>query len=453
MSTRITGIKLQNFRAFQSAIEVRVRPITVLIGRNSAGKSSLLKFLLMLRQTLESQGDDFFVTEGEHVHLGTWADLRHTCTRESGMIDSALHYVFEMETEDLPRPEVRQLWKAASRADIVTETAAKFILHAELLKQPPRKESETGHVSVKGAVQYGSKFSNGRHDVECTAGSERLFAKSARNLQDTGFLRFGQREESIANLLENVAAERFLEPLRHTFISQRHLSPIREESQQTVQMTSPPAGDVGHRGEYAIPHLWRLWSREDLRAQWDFVAQSAAAVAEVDNIEFKSQVARLLTKVTAQNRRTGATCSLGDFGFGVSQCLPIFVQGAMHSPGQLLLVEQPEAQLHPTAQLELGSFFAALWKDRRVPSVIETHSGNILLRLRKLVSQGELTPEDISVAYFHVDNVSRERGSPIKAVCVKNLDIGLDGSMEKGLPMEFFGADIREALDFGRGTP
>ena len=49
----IRTIKLKNFRAFQEEIEVRVRPITILIGRNSAGKSSVLKFLLMLRQTLD----------------------------------------------------------------------------------------------------------------------------------------------------------------------------------------------------------------------------------------------------------------------------------------------------------------------------------------------------------------------------------------------------------------
>ena len=59
----ITNIRLSNFRAFQSAVDVRLRPITVLIGKNSAGKSSLIKFLLILRQSLESQSDQFFVTD------------------------------------------------------------------------------------------------------------------------------------------------------------------------------------------------------------------------------------------------------------------------------------------------------------------------------------------------------------------------------------------------------
>src|SRR5204862_380083 len=95
------------------------------------------------------------------------------------------------------------------------------------------------------------------------------------------------------------------------------------------------------------------------------------------------------------------------FGFGVSQCLPIFIQGAMQYPGQLLIVEQPEAQLHPTAQLEMGSFFTDLWNEKKVPSLIETHSSNIILRLRKLVSKGELQAKDISIAFLTLDKVKK----------------------------------------------
>jgi predicted ATPase len=161
----------------------------------------------------------------------------------------------------------------------------------------------------------------------------------------------------------------------------------------------------------------------------------------------RAAAARLFMELRATNAETGASCLLADFGFGVSQCLPIFIQGAMHDPNQLLIVEQPEAQLHPTAQLELGSFFAELWQKHRVPSLIETHSGNILLRLRKLVAKGALRPEEISIAYFTIENVKQENMPSFKSVVVKNLDIRFDGSLEKGLPMEFFGADILEALE------
>ena len=98
----ITNIRMQNFRAFQTEVSIRVRPITVLVGRNSAGKSSLLKFLLMLRQTLDSQSESFFVTEGRHVQLGIWKDIRNTQTRQPLALNNYFRYSIEMESEELP---------------------------------------------------------------------------------------------------------------------------------------------------------------------------------------------------------------------------------------------------------------------------------------------------------------------------------------------------------------
>ena len=85
-----------------------------------------------------------------------------------------------------------------------------------------------------------------------------------------------------------------------------------------------------------------------------------------------------------------------------------------------------------------------------VPSLIETHSPNILLRLRRLVKKGILSPDDISVAYFTVEEVRGDRRASFPAVVVKNLDVNPDGSLTRGLPMEFFGADVLEALEMGR---
>jgi hypothetical protein len=279
-------------------------------------------------------------------------------------------------------------------------------------------------------------------------------------------LRFAERTDSLNELVTGLASERFLDTLRQEFLSFRHLSPIREESQQAIQTGSPPPNDVGHRGEFATPHLAEFFLNETLNRDAAFVTEFAAKVAGVDKLIFKSKLTKLLTHIKGRNADTQAIVSLSDFGFGVSQCLPIFVQGAMHHRGQLLIVEQPESQLHPTAQIELGSYFAELWKSRGVPSIIETHSANILLRLRKLISKGQLAASDVSVAYFTIGKGSRprqqfldemleefgvERKAGFPAVVVKNLNINPDGSLEKGLPMEFFGADLLETLEWGTG--
>lgn len=447
----ITNIKLSNFRAFQDEVSVRIRPITVLIGKNSAGKSSLIKFLLMLRQTLESQGDSFFATNGEHVRLGSWPDLRNTQTRSNGQRDNYCRFNMTVETDDLPPPEIQAMWKATSRGDAVSVETTRLRVNLEIPRQSIRAEAKKAEFSISGAVHYGRHSRYGRQIVEGQIEGKSIFKKRVDNLAKVGFLRFAERTDSVNKLLESVMAEQFLDGLRQEFLTPRHLSPIREESQLAVQTGSPPPLNVGHRGEYAMPHLANILRDSEQSGRANFIFKHAAAVAKVDRVTFSHRIAALVTQVKARNMETQADCSLAEFGFGVSQCLPIFIQGAMQYPGQLLIVEQPEAQLHPTAQLNIGSFFADLWIDRKVPSLIETHSANIILRLRKLISKGQLDPQDVSIAFFTLDSVTGRDSGIHTAVVVKNMDINPDGSLQKGLPMEFFGADIEEALDFGQG--
>jgi predicted ATPase len=443
----IRAIKLKNFRAFQEEIEVRVRPITILIGRNSAGKSSLLKFLLMLRQTLEGKSTEFFTTEGRHVRLGTWRDLRNSNSKRQAGLNPYFKYSIEIETTDLPSPEVRALWKAARRPDAVRSTAEATTVNFELPIFPPRADLERGQFTITGSILYGKRWGRGAHEVRGRVGGEEVFVRRTSHLEDARFLEFGQRSDRVGDVILDVASDRFLDGIRQEFMQIQHLSPVREESEQAIQTGSPPPGEVGHRGEYAIPHLARIFLESEKSDEAVLIGEFMEKVARVNRLHFGGQAAQLLTRARATNMETSAECGLGDFGFGVSQCLPIFVQGVLNQRGQLLLVEQPEAQLHPTAQLELGSFFVELWKTRGVPSLVETHSGNVLLRLRRLVKEGKLQPDDVSIAYFHIKDFDSGGGRTHSAVAVDNLSIDANGEIVGELPMEFFGADILEALE------
>lgn len=430
----ITNISLTNFRGFEEQVSVRIRPITILIGRNSAGKSTIIKFLQMLRQTLESQRDEFFVTDGKYVQLGSWQSLKNTRSSKRHC-----QFSIDVETSDIPTPEVQQMWGVVNKKGVASEVGDEFRLTLALKKYPVLSEQPVANFRISGQLPYFKKLKSGRHTVTGVIEDRSIFNKTG-GIENAGFLRFGRRTDSLNDLIESVATEQFLDRLRYEFTTIKHLSPIREESLRAIEAGSPPPRDVGDRGEYAIPHLVQIFNDPAQEDKAEFIARFAASVADVDTITCKSQFASISTQVKARNKRTQAVSYLADFGFGVSQCLPIFVQGVMHDRRQLLLVEQPEAQLHPTAQLELGSFFAALWNERKVPSIVESHSANVLLRLRKLVKKGELKPEDVSVAFFSVDE---------SKVVVKNLDIQPDGSLEKGLPMEFFGADLIEAIEMG----
>ncbi|QSV63123.1 MAG: AAA family ATPase [Dolichospermum sp. DL01] len=446
----LTNIKLKNFRAFQQDIDVRIRPITILIGRNSAGKSTLIKFLLMLQQTLESSESsegDFFSTEGRHVSLGTFKDLKNTNSR-----NNSFQFSLNLKTNYLPDPRIRQIREEIQQSKAITKIednsinlAIKLNPFSTVTTEDPLGQTTSLKVDsqitadesiadfcIFGSIPYMGK--KAKHTVTCEMGGKKILHKEEKNIRRTRFLKFPLPNDPV-EILKSAFDNLYLDSIRYEIISMRHLSPVREESERSVILGSPPIDDVGHRGEYAMPHLQRLITDGGEKA--NFVSRHIESVIDIENVKFEPQRRGFIPEFRAKNKLTGAESYLADFGFGVSQCIPIFVQGALLSPGQLLIVEQPEAQIHPTAQLEMGSFFADLWTERGVPSIIETHSENIIIRLRKLIATGQLNSKDVTVAYFSTKD---------SFVQVKNLDINSDGSFEKGLPMEFFAADILEVL-------
>lgn len=46
-----TSYQLQNFRSFEDTGSIELAPITVLCGANSSGKSSILKSILLVKQS------------------------------------------------------------------------------------------------------------------------------------------------------------------------------------------------------------------------------------------------------------------------------------------------------------------------------------------------------------------------------------------------------------------
>ena len=94
--------------------------------------------------------------------------------------------------------------------------------------------------------------------------------------------------------------------------------------------------------------------------------------------------------------------NLLDVGYGISQVLPIIVESALGSKGNLLLVQQPEVHLHPQAQAVLGTYLATSAGTGAVQYVIETHSDYIVDRVAMAVRDPEhpLKASDVSILFF-----------------------------------------------------
>ena len=450
----IRELKLSNFRLFDDEVTVRFRPITVLIGRNNAGKSSIINFLLMLQQSRNDSAAEFLNPEGERVKLGSFKSLKNSVSEKKFLSFELDIHTSKLPVDKLSKPieatperiekrahtdESKRGSKPDQRTEIRPELQADFTVTASVPYNRVRAGNLRIEIKSNGGFQDERKerirktslsFINEIVRVDKMFDEERLLSKK-------------DPYKMVSEMSKNLDKHIHFLALVKEIASIKHISPTRVSFSRVIELATPPDDSVGQNGEYAIPHLQRLMGKPDERS--DILSTYLESLVDVEKLEFKGQNIGGLRHVTAlaTNSKTKASSYLSEFGFGVSQVIPVLVQGVLMEPYTQMMVEDPETQLHPTAQLELGSYFADLWKRRKVGSIIETHSGNILLRLRRLIAKGDLKPEDVSVAFF--DN---EEGKPI----VKNLDIDSDGAMQEGLPMEFFGADIIEGLELGAGT-
>nr|WED67725.1 AAA family ATPase [Pectobacterium colocasium] len=71
----IRGIGLENFRSFVSKTFIDLKPITVLVGKNSSGKSSLLRTFPLFRQSVEENTTGPILWYGRYVDYGDFTDV------------------------------------------------------------------------------------------------------------------------------------------------------------------------------------------------------------------------------------------------------------------------------------------------------------------------------------------------------------------------------------------
>lgn len=86
-------------------------------------------------------------------------------------------------------------------------------------------------------------------------------------------------------------------------------------------------------------------------------------------------------------------------GFGISYVLPVVVSGLLAPPGAMLVVENPEAHLHPAAQSAIGQFLACV-ASAGVQVIVETHSENVINGVRLAAVNGLVRYEDVGLLFL-----------------------------------------------------
>jgi predicted ATPase len=148
-------------------------------------------------------------------------------------------------------------------------------------------------------------------------------------------------------------------------------------------------------------------------------------------------------EVKVRTRGSRDWVDLPDVGFGISQVLPVLVQCFYAPSGSIILMEQPEIHLHPSAQSALADVMIDVIRsrengtDRNIQLIIETHSEHFLRRLQRRIAEDVISQEKVS-AYFA--DVTR---SPAK---LEPLQIDIFGNI-LNWPENFFGDEMGDITE------
>jgi len=384
-------VTVRGYKSIVNEQSIEIRPLTILAGANSSGKSSIMQPLLLLKQTLELPYDPQGALElsGPNVRFtsadellskgskGFFVGLQirsfklglHFVKRDEGGFD-----IERMDYEDGPRDKD----KGTLQKHMNSEDVKSFLLRQLSYLQP-----STG-ILDELEIQQHNQF---RGVIE----RDRCFLKGVLFLIGT---------EQKVRLRESLpwSASVAKERLRSLI----HLSGLRGNPERSYRVTGVGPIFPGTFENYtaSVIALWQDKEKEKLAKlcrdletlglTWKVTARS------ISDTQVELQVGRL-----PRATRGGARdlVNIADVGFGVSQALPVVVALNVAQPGQLVYIEQPEIHLHPRAQAAMAELLADAAR-RGVLVVAETHSSILIRKVQTLVAQGKLQPEIVKLHWF-----------------------------------------------------
>jgi len=374
-------LSLKNVRGFAGHHEIDFKPLTILLGENSAGKTTIMSSLSAVLSagfpTLEAVFNKAPFEMGGYDSIATYRGGR------SGRADH-----FEMGVElskgrkflltyenDRGSPRISRLNVEAPAGDVSIEFASGMVI-----------------ISGKGKSKWTSDFR-----VESKEGG-------AISMRDVFSYVFGDagKKKGESRAMEVMYNSVFGVP--EHFPACIASAPLRTKPRRTYDALNE---DVKPEGDH-IPLVLSRLARDN----------SADSVRILEELNSFGKAAGLFEKVTVKRKGGaesdpfqvrvklyGPDANLTDVGYGVSQALPIVIDTLTAPKESIVLIQQPEVHLHPRAQAGLGDFFASTVATSGKQLVVETHSDYLIDRVRMAVANGGLAPDKVQLVYLERDKL------------------------------------------------
>ena len=411
----ITKITVGGYKSIAQEQSIEIRPLTILAGANSSGKSSIMQPLLLMKQTLEASYDPgALLLDGPIIKLTSAEQL---------LSSVALHPVGTGFLVGLGISSNR----TATTAFIKDPTCAfnigsmylddkgrsfRFLpemRHDQILNELLQTSSNPFDANVQLSVVRNRCFLE--FGIKIEDGSERATYPFSllSNIVEISRM-FGSSQPSLSDLV-------FTSEIKKHLQETIYLPGLRGNPLRTYFVAAVSSNFPGIFNNYVASTLiaWQKDKQEKIDSLqtylFDLGLTNNVVAKPINDAQVELSVGRTL------RGNTEDMVNIADVGIGVSQTLPVLVALLAAKPGQLVYIEQPEIHLHPRAQTAMAQVLAdAAMRGVRV--VAETHSSLLLLGVQTLVAEGKLRPELVKLHWF------KQGGDGATTILSADLDEG-----------------------------
>jgi predicted ATPase len=387
----ITGITVAGYKSIREEQHIEVRPLTILAGANSSGKSSIMQPLLLLKQTLEAPfdpgplwlgGPNVEFTSVEQL-LSRGANTLRVEIQTPGRRAISILFSYE-RLVGLRIQEVEYMSYLAGQKQRVP--LREGMTSEELTTvMKPIFEADSNMVIYK--ILPGWSVVRDRWKLQ-------LEGSMARDIGDI-------RDAVIKFTSSSIGP---LHDPSHLLYEMIHVRGLRGSPERNYPVTAMDKYFPG-RFEPYVAGIITQWQASGNNVKLDKLAEdlkrldltSSISADRLNDTQVELQVGRLPTQATRSKKAD--MVNIADVGFGVSQALPVLVALHVAKPGQMVYLEQPEIHLHPRAQWEMAHVLAEA-ANRGVHVVVETHSSLLLLGIQTLVAQDVISREKVKLHWF-----------------------------------------------------
>lgn len=393
----ITSLSLENFKSFQKLDNLEIKPLTILLGRNSCGKSSIIQSLLLLKQTLEENNEDDLNVEGKYLKFSDLKDISYGLPKGK---DANIGYKFNISSfKSSARISLNFRNKRSFRSykpyldSFIHESNEKLInlkeLHTEFF-------SENMNNLLKEIQQEDKNFSESIEKFEVVYQNfipRALKSVIKKNKEKKGFML------PLEIAYENLLVSQFEKDIKRI----KYLSPLRANPERVYIHYAKNASEINENGANCAHVLWarqkEIISFNNQKMPLTEAVHKSIELLGLSQEITSKQMNEMIYRIGIKLQNSEQDVTLADVGFGYSQVLPVILLGLLNNNDNLLLIEQPEIHLHPSSAGKLADLFLAFIKGKK-KFLIETHSQELINKLRLRVIQDPTLKELINIVFI-----------------------------------------------------